>query len=108
MFDRFQPQGSGGTPSPAAISDTAVSGTWGGQITRQALIALAVFLVLVTVFLAFYFERAMAVVRPRHAVLDTLGASSSVGLPVEEVLTESRWAAAAELRQRFGQDNMSL
>ena len=52
-----------------------VSGTWGGQITRQALIALAVFLVLVTIFLAFYFERAMAVAalvalrarRRRHA-----------------------------------------
>ena len=39
----------------SAITD--VSGTWGGQITRQALIALAVFLVLVTIFLAFYFER---------------------------------------------------
>ncbi len=60
-----------GRPGPEAISDSAVSGTWGGQITRQALIALAVFLVLVTIFLAFYFERAMAVaalvaLRPRR------------------------------------------
>ena len=43
------------------ISDSAVSASWGGQITTQAMIALAVFLVLVTIFLAFYFERAMAV-----------------------------------------------
>jgi preprotein translocase subunit SecF len=85
LFDRFQPQGSGGTPSPAAISDTAVSGTWGGQITRQALIALAVFLVLVTVFLAFYFERAMAaaaLVALVHDVVVTMGVYSIVGFEV--------------------------
>ncbi len=85
LFDRFQPLGSGGTPSPAAISDTAVSGTWGGQITRQALIALAVFLVLVTLFLAFYFERAMAVaalVALVHDVVVTMGVYSIVGFEV--------------------------
>jgi preprotein translocase subunit SecF len=85
LFDRFQPRGSGGTPSPAAISDTAVSGTWGGQITRQALIALAVFLVLVTAFLAFYFERAMAVaalVALVHDVVVTMGVYSIVGFEV--------------------------
>jgi preprotein translocase subunit SecF len=85
LFDRFQPLGNAGTPSPAAISDTAVSGTWGGQITRQALIALAVFLVLVTIFLAFYFERAMAVaalVALVHDVVVTMGVYSIVGFEV--------------------------
>jgi preprotein translocase subunit SecF len=85
LFDRFQPRGNGGAPSPAAISDTAVSGTWGGQITRQALIALAVFLVLVTLFLAFYFERAMAVaalVALVHDVVVTMGVYSIVGFEV--------------------------
>jgi preprotein translocase subunit SecF len=53
LFDRFKPLGSNGQPSLSSISITDVSGTWGGQITRQALIALAVFLVLVTIFLAF-------------------------------------------------------
>ena len=58
------------------ISDSAVSASWGGQITTQALIALAVFLVLVTIFLAFYFERAMAVaalVALLHDVVVTAG-----------------------------------
>jgi preprotein translocase subunit SecF len=85
LFDRFQPLGRDGAPSAAAISDSAVSGTWGGQITRQALIALAVFLVLVTVFLAFYFERAMAVaalVALVHDVVVTMGVYSIVGFEV--------------------------
>jgi preprotein translocase subunit SecF len=85
LFDRFQPIGSSGAPSPAAISDTAVSGTWGGQITRQALIALAVFLVLVTIFLAFYFERAMAIaalVALVHDVVVTMGVYSIIGFEV--------------------------
>jgi preprotein translocase subunit SecF len=85
LFDRFQPLGQGGAPAPAAISDSAVSGTWGGQITRQALIALGVFLVLVTIFLAFYFERAMAVaalVALVHDVVVTMGVYSIVGFEV--------------------------
>jgi preprotein translocase subunit SecF len=85
LFDRFQPIGSSGAPSPAAISDTAVSGTWGGQITRQALIALAVFLVLVTIFLAFYFERAMAIaalIALVHDVVVTMGVYSIIGFEV--------------------------
>jgi preprotein translocase subunit SecF len=85
LFDRFQPPGQSGTPSQAAISISDVSGTWGGQITRQALIALAVFLVLVTIFLAFYFERAMAVaalVALVHDVVVTMGVYSIVGFEV--------------------------
>ncbi|MGZ8749463.1 MAG: protein translocase subunit SecF, partial [Pseudonocardia sp.] len=85
LFDRFQPVGSGGQPSVTAISITDVSGTWGGQITRQALIALAVFLVLVTIFLAVYFERAMAVaalVALVHDVVVTMGVYSLVGFEV--------------------------
>ena len=85
LFDHFQPVGSGGQPSVSAISITDVSGTWGGQITRQALIALAVFLVLVTIFLAFYFERAMAVaalVALVHDVVVTMGVYSLVGFEV--------------------------
>jgi preprotein translocase subunit SecF len=85
LFDRFQPLGSGGQPSLAAISITDVSGTWGGQITRQALIALAVFLVLVTIFLAFYFERAMAIaalVALVHDVVVTMGVYSIIGFEV--------------------------
>ncbi|WP_300019448.1 protein translocase subunit SecF [Pseudonocardia sp.] len=85
LFDTFQPLGAAGAPAPAAISDSAVSGSWGGQITRQAIIALAVFLVLVTAFLALYFERSMAVaalVALVHDVVVTAGIYSLVGFEV--------------------------
>jgi len=85
LFDTFQPIGSDGTPSLAAISDSVVSGTWGGQITTQAIIALIVFLVLVTLYLALYFERAMAasaLVALVHDVVVTAGIYSIVGFEV--------------------------
>ena len=85
LFDAFKPRGTNGTPSLQVISDSAVSGSWGGQITQQAIIALAVFLVLVTLFLAFYFERAMAVaalVALLHDVVVTAGIYSIVGFEV--------------------------
>jgi preprotein translocase subunit SecF len=85
LFDTFQPVGSDGAPNAAAISDSAVSASWGGQITTQALIALAVFLVLVTIFLAFYFERSMAIsalVALLHDVIVTAGIYSIVGFEV--------------------------
>jgi preprotein translocase subunit SecF len=85
LFDAFTPVGADGRPSLAVISDSAVSGSWGGQITRQAIIALAVFLVLVTIFLAFYFERAMAVaalVALLHDVTVTAGIYSIIGFEV--------------------------
>lgn len=85
LFDTFKPKGAGGAPSLEVISDSAVSGSWGGEITKQALIALAVFLVLVTLFLAFYFEQAMAIaalVALLHDVVVTAGVYSIVGLEV--------------------------
>jgi preprotein translocase subunit SecF len=85
LFDAFQPVGAGGAPAIEAISDRAVSGSWGGQITRQALIALAVFLVLVTLFLTLYFERSMAIAALAalvHDVVVTAGVYSLVGFEV--------------------------
>jgi preprotein translocase subunit SecF len=85
LFTQLQPLGPDGQPSPAAVSDSAVSGTWGGEITTQALIALGVFLVLVTLFLAFYFERDMAIaalVALIHDVVVTAGIYSLIGFEV--------------------------
>ena len=85
LFDTFHPVGGSGAPEPGVISDSAVSASWGGQITSQALIALAVFLVLVTIFLAFYFERAMAIaalVALLHDVVVTAGIYSLIGFEV--------------------------
>ena len=85
LFERTQPFGDNGQPSPQAVSDSAVSGTWGGEITQQALLALGVFLVLVTVFLAFYFEKWMAVaalIALLHDVVVTAGLYSLIGFEV--------------------------
>lgn len=85
LFNELKPLGENGQPSQQSISDSAVSGTWGGEITQQAAIALAVFLVLVTAFLAFYFERWMAVsalVALISDVVATCGIYSLIGFEV--------------------------
>jgi preprotein translocase subunit SecF len=85
LFDRFQPENAQGQPSERSISDSAVSASWGGEISQQALIALAVFLVLVTIFLGFYFEKWMAVAALAalvHDVVVTAGVYSIVGFEV--------------------------
>jgi preprotein translocase subunit SecF len=61
LYNDLKPLGANGKPAKQAISQSEVSGTWGGEISQQALIALAVFLVLVSIFLVAYFERWMAV-----------------------------------------------
>ncbi len=85
LFTDFQPVGTDGTASVNAISDSAVSSTWGGEITQKAIIALVVFLVLVTVFLAIRFERDMAIgalVSLFHDVFITAGVYSIIGFEV--------------------------
>ncbi|WP_312868472.1 protein translocase subunit SecF [Amycolatopsis pithecellobii] len=85
LFTELQPIGSNGQPSAQAISDSAVSASWGGEISRQALIALAVFMVLVTIFLALYFERWMALaalISLVHDIVVTAGVYSLVGFEV--------------------------
>jgi preprotein translocase subunit SecF len=85
LFDAFHPVTPSGQPSINAISVSAVSSSWGGEITTQALIALAVFLVLVTVFLAVYFERSMAIsalIALVHDLVVTAGVYSLVGFEV--------------------------
>lgn len=85
LFDRLQPLDSSGQPSEQVISDSRVSATWGGEISKQALIALGVFLVLVAIFLIFYFETWMAVsalVALLHDVVVTAGVYALVGFEV--------------------------
>jgi preprotein translocase subunit SecF len=85
LFDSFQPKAADGQPSKQVISDSAVSETWGGQITKKALIALAVFLVLVSVYIAVRYERYMALAALAALVFDlliTAGVYSLVGFEV--------------------------
>ncbi len=85
LFDRFQPKGADGKPSKQAISDSAVSETWGGQITKKALIALVVFIVLVVLYITVRYERYMAVSALAAMFFDvtvTAGVYSLVGFEV--------------------------
>jgi preprotein translocase subunit SecF len=85
LFDAFKPKGSDGQPSKQAISDSAVSETWGGQITKKALIALVVFLVLAGLYITVRYERYMAMSALACLVFDlvtTAGVYSLVGFEV--------------------------
>jgi preprotein translocase subunit SecF len=70
---------------PSAVSEEAVSAEWGDDITDQALIALAVFLVAVIAFLALRFEPKMAVgaiAALVHDIVVTAGIYSLIGFEV--------------------------
>lgn len=85
LFEEFQPTDDSGNPSRNAISASDVSETWGGQITRQALIALVVFLVIVSVYIGIRYERDMAIAALAALVFDllvTAGVYSLVGFEV--------------------------
>jgi preprotein translocase subunit SecF len=85
LFQDLGPKGSNGQASVQAISDSAVSASWGGEISQKALLALAVFLVAVVIFLAVYFDARMAVaalVSLLHDILVTAGVYSLVGFEV--------------------------
>lgn len=85
LFDAFQPTGTDGKPSKQAISDSAVSETWGGQITDKALIALAVFVALVSLYITVRYERYMAISALTTMCFDlavTAGVYSLVGFEV--------------------------
>jgi preprotein translocase subunit SecF len=85
LFDKFQPKGTDGKPSKQAISDSAVSETWGGQITKKAVIALVVFLVLVGLYITVRYERYMAISALTTMCFDlavTAGVYSLVGFEV--------------------------
>ncbi|MBB3752789.1 preprotein translocase subunit SecF [Mycolicibacterium sp. BK634] len=85
LFDAFGPKGSDGQASKDVISDSAVSETWGGQITKKALYALAVFLGLAAIYITIRYERYMAISALATLVFDlvvTAGVYSLVGFEV--------------------------
>ena len=85
LFDKYHPKGADGQPSKLAISDSAVSSTWGGQITKKAVIALVVFLVLVSLYITVRYERYMAISALTTMCFDltvTAGVYSLVGFEV--------------------------
>jgi preprotein translocase subunit SecF len=85
LFTELKPVDTSGKPSQQTISDSAVSASWGAQISQQALIGLIVFLVLVSVFLSVYFERWMALaalIALANDLIVTAGVYSIVGFEV--------------------------
>lgn len=85
LFDAFAPKGPDGKPNKQAISDSAVSETWGDQITTKALIALVVFLALVGVYITVRYERYMTLAAIAAMFFDlavTAGVYSLVGFEV--------------------------
>ncbi|NKR68725.1 protein translocase subunit SecF [Rhodococcus hoagii] len=86
LYDEFQPKdSSNGNTSKNAISVADVSETWGGQITKKALIALVVFLVIVSIYIAVRFERDMAIAAIVSLFFDmivTAGVYSLIGFEV--------------------------
>ncbi len=70
---------------PGDVTDSAVSSSWGGQVTQKGLIALAVFLVLVGVYIWVWFEKKMAIAALAALVHDlvlTAGIYSLIGFEV--------------------------
>jgi preprotein translocase subunit SecF len=68
-----------------AISDRQVSAAWGGAVTRQALLGLGIFLIVVLAYLVIRFEWRMAVAAVSSLLLDlvlTAGVYSLVGFEV--------------------------
>ncbi|MBS9532127.1 protein translocase subunit SecF [Mycobacterium sp. M1] len=85
LFDAFAPAGPDGQPSMQAISDSAVSETWGGQITQKAVIALVVFLLLASLYITVRYEWYMTISAMISMVFDvavTAGVYSLVGFEV--------------------------
>ena len=67
------------------VTDSAVSSSWGNQVTNKALIALAVFLVLVSIYIWIRFEQKMAIaaiLALLHDLTLTAGVYSLIGFEV--------------------------
>ncbi|GAA0512529.1 protein-export membrane protein SecF [Paractinoplanes deccanensis] len=67
------------------VSDDQVSAAWGGQVTRQALLGLIIFLIVVMIYLVIRFEWRMAAAAVSSLLLDliiTAGVYSLVGFEV--------------------------
>ncbi|ACP33007.1 protein translocase subunit SecF [Corynebacterium aurimucosum] len=60
IFETYQVKDDNGKPSPDAIGSSTVSESWGSSITQRMVVAMAVFLVLATIYVAVRLQRDMA------------------------------------------------
>ncbi|WP_194860216.1 protein translocase subunit SecF [Dietzia sp. SYD-A1] len=85
LVEEFQPVAASGEVSIEAVGDSARSESWGGQVTQQMIIALAVFIVIVFGYMALRFEWRMSVagvVALFFDVITTAGVYSLLGFEV--------------------------
>ena len=60
IYEKHHPKNAEGEPSPDAIGSSTVSESWGSSITKRMVIAMLVFLVAATVYVAVRLQRDMA------------------------------------------------
>ena len=60
IFETYQVKDDNGKPSPDAIGSSTVSESWGSSITKRMVVAMAVFLVLATIYVAVRLQGDMA------------------------------------------------
>lgn len=85
LYERFQPVDANGKATPDAIGDSTVSESWGGAVTERMVLAMAAFLALVFAYIAFRFERDMAIAAIAALIVDGVviaGIYSLVGFEV--------------------------
>ncbi|WP_216898971.1 protein translocase subunit SecF [Nocardia alni] len=85
LFDAFHPKDSTGAVNRNAISIAEISSTWGGEVTRKAIIALVVFVLLTMIYISIRFERDMslaAIASLFFNLVVTAGIYSIVGFQV--------------------------
>lgn len=61
IYEEFEPLNPAGEPSPDAVGVSTVSESWGSTITQRMVIAMIVFLVIATAYVAFRLQRTMAI-----------------------------------------------
>ncbi|QNQ90326.1 protein translocase subunit SecF [Corynebacterium poyangense] len=61
IYDAYHPEDAAGQASPDVIGDSTVSESWGSTITERMLLAVAVFLVLVFIYITLRLQRTMAI-----------------------------------------------
>lgn len=60
IYEEFQPVNAAGEATPDAVGVSTVSESWGSTITQRMIIAMIVFLVIATAYVAFRLQRTMA------------------------------------------------
>ncbi|MGO1950400.1 MAG: protein translocase subunit SecF [Mycobacteriaceae bacterium] len=85
LYEEFEPADNNGQPSPDAISDSTVSESWGQSVSERMAIGMAVFLVVVFIYITIRMERDMAISAIVSLLLDGIvvaGIYSLIGFEV--------------------------